>query len=987
MSKYRQINNLTGWIVFAIATIVYTLSVEPTASYWDCGEFIACAFKLQVPHPPGAPFFLMMGRMFSLFAPDLDSVALMINMMSVLASGFTILFLFWSITLIGRKLVGIKDFAQATTGQTYALMGAGVIGALAYTFSDTFWFSAVEAEVYAMSSFFTAFVFWAILRWEVVENESQANKWLILIAYMIGLSVGVHLLNLVTLPALAMIYYFKRHTFSWPGLIAALAISGAMVIFIMSGIITGLPGLAGDMEIFFVNSLGLPFGSGVILFILLLVGALVYGIYITQAKGLVTWNTLLLGFAFILIGDMSYAMAVIRSNLNPPIDQNNPENIISYLSYLRREQYGDRPLFFGPYYTAEIVEREEGRDVYVKGEEKYEVAYSRPEYKYDPKQSTILPRIYSDAENHVQAYQSTLGLRDGEVPGFGDNLRFMFKHQIGHMYLRYFMWNFAGRASDQQDAGWLSPAAAFEDVPDELAENKARNNYFMLPLILGLVGLFFHLKRDEKSFAVVAMLFFLTGVALVLYLNSPPIEPRERDYIYAGSFYVFAIWIGFGVLAIWNLIRKTGEKPAAIGATAVCLVVPVIMATENWNDHDRSGRFFSVDQAKNYLASTADQAILFTGGDNDTFPLWYMQDVEGYRTDARVIVGTYYNTDWYIQQTMQQMQDSPPFPYTLSYEHYAPGVNDFVLVRENPKLAAGINAEQYLKLVKEGSDFIKQRAPGQGEYTILPSRKLYINVNKDKLIENGIVSPKLRDKIVDRIEFEAKGGALYKKDLALLDLIVTNNAQGWTRPIYFTNTSRMGLSYTLEDYLVQEGNAYRLLPVKNDRPNTDMVDTERMYDNMMNKFAFRNLNDPGAYYNDDYMKSVANNRTSFNELAAALINEGDSARAKEVLNYSLEVMPDKAVHYDLSTVETVRLLFRLGENEMANEIARTYGDRLIDMLEYNLDNGDLGMVTQSYLYYFDRLIRSLAASGNDELVKSYSEEMDRIYGKFQNTRR
>ncbi|MGB5929105.1 MAG: DUF2723 domain-containing protein, partial [Cyclobacteriaceae bacterium] len=942
---------------------------------------------LQVPHPPGAPLFLMMGRMFSLFAPNVESVAFMVNMMSVLASGFTILFLFWSITLLGRKILKVKDLTLATPGQTYALMGAGIVGALSYTFSDAFWFSAVEAEVYAMSSFFTAFVFWAILRWEVVENESQANKWLILLAYMVGLSIGVHLLNLVTLPALAMIYYFKRYTFSWGGLLAALAISGVMLMAIMSGVITGLPGLAGSVEIFFVNSLGLPFGTGVVFFVLLLVGALVYGLYITHKKELVTWNTLLLGFTFILIGDASYAMAVIRSNLNPPIDQNNPENIISYLSYLRREQYGDRPLFHGPYYTAEIVAREEGRDVYVKGEEKYEVAYTRPEYKYDPKKSTIMPRIYSDAGNHVKAYKSILGLRDGEAPDFGDNIRFLFKRQLGHMYFRYFMWNFSGRESDIQDAGWLTPVDAFKDVPKEISENKARNNYFMLPLILGIIGLFFHLKKDEKGFAVVAMLFFLTGAALVLYLNSPPVEPRERDYIYAGSFYAFAIWIGFGVLAIWDLLnKKANERTVAIAATAVCMIVPGIMAAENWDDHDRSRRYFSVDQAKNYLASTEDQAILFTGGDNDTFPLWYIQDVEGYRTDARVIVGTYYNTDWYIHQTMQQMQDSPPFPYTLDYEHYAPGVNDFVLVRENPNLQAGINAEQYLKLIKEDNDLIKQTAPGQGEYTILPSRKLYINVNKSAMIESGLVSPKLRDKIVDRVEFEVKSNALYKKDLALLDLMVGNAKQGWIRPIYFTNTSRLGLAFTLDDYLIQEGNSYRLLPVRNDKPQTEMVDTERMYKNMMNEFAFRNLDDPGAYYNDDYMKSVANNRTSFNDLANALMNEGDNERAREVLAYSLEVMPDKSVPYDLSTVETVNLLYMLGDKEKGKEVAQVYGERLIGLLEYNLDRDDLGMMTQSYMYYFDRLIRILAGRGDSELANEFGQRLEIIYNKVQSRR-
>jgi hypothetical protein len=624
----------------------------------------------------------------------------MINLVSVISSAFTILFLFWSVTHLAKKLFP----ADLSKNDTIAIMGAGAIAALAYTFSDSFWFSAVEAEVYGMSSFFTAFVVWAVLKWENIEDEAGRNRWMILVAYMVGLSIGVHLLNLVTIPALSLIVYFKYKEKTTPqGILATLAISAVIVLTIMIGVIPGLPSIAGSFEIFFVNSLGLPFGSGAATFALMFLAAIAYSVYYTHKKGLIWMNTAALCFAFIIIGYSSYALVLIRSAYNPPVDQNNPENALSFVSYLKREQYGDRPLFYGQYFTAELISQDKGAPIYKKGVDKYEIADYKITTKYDPKQTTILPRMYSSDPRHVQRYREVTGLKPGEKPTFGDNLYFMLKHQMGTMYMRYFMWNFAGRESDIQYADWMSINDTFKEVPSELAENKGRNNYYMIPLILGLIGLFYHYKKDGKNFAVVVMLFFLTGLALILYLNSPPLEPRERDYIYAGSYYAFAFWIGFSVLALYDFFKRflKGSIAAPVLAILLTATAPALMARDNWDDHDRSDRYFSVDSAKNFLASCAPNAILFTGGDNDTFPVWYAQEVEGYRTDVRVIVLSYFNTDWYISQMMRPAYESQPIGFTLSLDDYVQGgPNDFLPYVENKNLSGAINLKQYLKYLQ-----------------------------------------------------------------------------------------------------------------------------------------------------------------------------------------------------------------------------------------------------------------------------------------------
>ena len=983
--EFKRVNNIAGWIVFAIATIVYLLTLERTGSFWDCGEFIAVSYKLMVPHPPGAPLFLLIGRIFSFLSfGDGTEVAYWINVSSALSSSFTILFLFWTISMFSRKMLKINISKKLNAEQTWLIIGASAVGSLAYTFSDSFWFSAVEAEVYAMSSFFTAFVFWAILKWDLIEDESKANRWLILIAYMMGLSIGVHLLNLVTIPALGLIYYFKKYKPTQWGLVLTMIISGFLVILVNNLIIPGLPSLAGSFEIFFVNSLGLPFGSGAIFVGGLLIAGLILGIQYSLKHEKVILNTALLGLTFILIGYSSYAIIVIRSNYDTPIDENNPEDVISFVKYLKREQYGSRPLLYGQYYTAQPTGIEDGPAQYVKGEDKYEETDKKQSYTYDAADKTLFPRMYSADPRHIQRYREVANIPEGQKPTFGDNVEFMLKHQLGWMYMRYFMWNFAGRESDIQDADWMGPSDWFQDVPQQIAENEGRNNFFMIPLILGIIGLLFHLQKDKKNFAVVAMLFFLTGIALILYLNSPPIEPRERDYIYVGSYYAFAIWIGFSVLAIAELLKKiTGAKLAAIISTVLCLSAPAIMAQQGWDDHNRDNRFFSVDSAKNFLASTAENAILYTGGDNDTFPLWYAQEVEGYRTDVRVVVLSYYNTDWYIWQTMRPVYESEAFPYTLTIENYKQdGLNDYLPYQDLGLKV--IDLKQYLQLIKNNDKRLRTK---YASANVLPSKTFSLNVDKEKVRQLGIVPKGMDSLVVDKMVFSLKKGksAIMKNDLALLDVIATSN---WERPIYLNNTSMQQISIDLSQFAIQEGNAYRILPVKNPNPRMDFVDTEIMYDNLVNNFQYRELDNPDVYYTQDYRNFVLNHRTSFNTLATALINEGKTEKARKAILFSLETMPDKAVPYDYTATRTVALLFEIGEKDKALEIAKTIGDRSVEMIQYlTQEDIELGMELQRNLLVLGELQRTLNEYGEDELAQKYEEVYSQIVSGLQLNRR
>jgi hypothetical protein len=976
-ANFQKFNNICGWIVFAIALATYWLTMEPTASYWDCGEFISVSYKLEVPHPPGAPFFLLIGRLFSFLAfGDVTKVAYWINFSSVLASAFTVLFLFWSITLFGRKLMKVSRLEDLTDDKIWVLMGAGLVGALACTFSDSAWFSAVEGEVYGMSSFFTAFVVWAMLKWELIEEDAKANRWLLLIFYMMGLSIGVHMLNLVTIPALSLIYYFKKYKEPsvW-GVVIAMAISLFIILFINDFIVPGLPTIAGHFEVFFVNTLSMPFGSGVVVFVSLILGSMIYGIWVTQKKQAVLVNTFLLATAFILIGYASYTLVVIRSNFAPPINENDPSDVMSFVSYLKREQYGSRPLLYGQYFTAQLQSYEEGAPIYVKGKDRYEIKDRKITQKYDDADMTFLPRIYSTDPDHQRIYRSILGLQEGEKPTKLDNFRYMFTHQIGWMYVRYFFFNFAGRESDIQNADWMSPGKWFEKLPPALAENEGRNNFFMIPFILGLIGLFYQIINDSKNFIVVGLLFVLTGVALVVYLNSPPTEPRERDYIYAGSYYAYCFWIGFAVIALADVFTKFFKnlRTAGIVATLICLSAPALMAKDGWDDHDRSKRYFSVDSAINYLQSCAPNGILFTGGDNDTFPLWYAQEVEGVRTDVRVVVLSYYNTDWYIKQTMHKVYQSEAFPYTLTLENYRQGgPNDYLPFHDmNIK---NMDLQQFLGLLKKDYEGLRLYPSAN----VLPTKNIVLPVDVEKVRAMGIIPPDMDSLVVPvmRLQLRKGRGGLEKKDLAMLDVLATNN---WERPIYVNNTSMSQFNVDLGPYAVQEGNAYRILPVYNRNQQVELVNTDLAYKNMTEKFQYRGLDDPDIYYTQDYRNFVLNQRSSFNSLAEALIAKGDTAKAREAILFSLKKMPDEGVRFDYTTAQMVGLLLEVGEKEKAINIATLMGQRATDMADYLLQKGELGRELQINVVILGELQRVLYKYGEADLAKKFEDAYEK-YG-------
>ena len=987
MSDYRRINNLFGWIVFLIASMTYVATIEETASFWDPGEFIAVAYKLQVPHPPGAPFFLLVYRMFAFLAiGDGLEVAYWMNVGSAIFSGFTILFLFWSITLLGRKLFGIEK-GKESRGHTITLMGAGIIGSLAYAFTDSFWFSAVEAEVYAMSSFFTAIVIWAFLKWDVIEDQKEENRYMVFIAYLIGLSIGVHLLNLVAIPAMALVVYFKKHQNpNLKGGVIAFLLGGVALIIINNIIIPGLPSLARSMEIFFVNSIGLPFGSGIVVFIILFLGALVASIRYSIKKQHVILNTVLLSLTFILIGYGSYALIVIRANANPVINENDPKDIISFVSYLKREQYGYRPLVHGQYFTADVIDQKEGAPVYAKGEDKYEIVDYQLVNEYDPEKTTLLPRIYSTQERHKELYRTKLGLREGQDPSFGDNLYFMFSHQLGHMYWRYFMWNFSGRESDFSDAPWLGLWEKISiDYPEYITENKAHNNYWMLPLILGLIGLFFQARYDARSFIVTLLLFLMMGVVLVLYLNSPPVEPRERDYIYVGSFYAFAIWIGIGVMAIAHAIGKLNKNFAVAGlvATLITFPVPAILAIQNWDDHDRSDRYFSVDSARNFLASCAPNAILFTGGDNDTFPLWYVQEVEGFRTDVRVIVLSYFDTDWYVDQMTRPVNESPALDFTLERENYKKGTNDVLYVTERQGLEA-ISLKEYLKLLKGGSDLLKLSSSFSSSINSVPSRNLILEVDEEKVLESGIIPQNMEDLILPQLNLRVKGNYMTKGGMMLMDLIATND---WERPIYFNNTSLSTIGFDLRNHVVMEGLTYRLLPVQRPDNVEELVNTDLAYENVMEKFAFRGMNNPDNYFDDEFRRFTSNHRSAMNSLTIALLEEDKMEMAADIQKLSLEKFPNEAVPYDLASGQSVPLLFEMGEDDLALDIIDKMSTKSVEMLHfYDATGRPLdreASISIEMLRYFVPLLKE---RGYDELAAKVQNDMDRIFGESGNMR-
>ena len=987
--SYKNANNLLGWVAFLVAAVTYILTIEPTASFWDCGEFIAVSYKLMVPHPPGAPLFLLIGRAFSLMAGgDVTQVAFWINMVSAMSSAFTILFLFWTITLLGKKMLVGRGIEHKLTsaGQQALVLGSGLVGALAFTFSDSFWFSAVEAEVYALSSFFTAFVFWAMLRWDEVADQPRSDRWLLLIAYAMGLSIGVHLLNLVTIPAMALVYYFRRSKEIKPfSLIVTIGISFMILGVILVGIIPGLPSLAGSFEVFFVNSLKLPFGSGLIFFGILFLAALSFGVIYSIKKNNYILNTSLLALIFVLIGYSSYGIIVIRSNFNPPIDENDPENVISMVSYLKREQYGDRPLVYGPLYTAKVVKQEKGAPIYAKRNGKYEVVDHKTVNEFDPKHKTLFPRIYSTREDHIRAYGNYVTLPSGgRKPTMVDNLGYYFKGQLGHFYWRYFMWNFSGKASDMQDAKALTPfnVEADSDLPETISENKARNNFWALPLILGLGGFIFHISRAKRDSIVVTLLFVFTGLAIITYLNTPPIEPRERDYAYVGSYYTFCIWIGLGVMALADLLSKAVKNGVAQAglSTVICLGVPLIMAIEGWDDHDRSNRFHSVDSAKNLLESCEPNAIIFTGGDNDTFPLWYVQEVEGYRTDVRVCNLSLLGTDWYINQMKQKAYESEPLPITLEKDNFIQGTNDYLPFVEQAQVKNGMNLMQYINLVKQENQALMLPTQSGSMLTILPTRKLVLNYEPQAVAQNQKLSSQEASQIIPSLKWNLSKSNLYKNDLIVLDILATNAADGWKRPIYFSTTLGGSNYMGLNEYFQLEGLAYRFLPIRHAGQREGIVDTDQSYDKLINKFHYRELNNPDVFYDENYRRFSLNLRKSFHRLAQQLYQEGKKDKAKEVIKFCFEKMPDESIPFDFYVPLFIPLMNELGMIEEANQVVDIMGNRAVEEIDYYLkQNPRNSMELQMNMSIIQQLYTSLRQMGQEEKAKEYEQKFQTYY--------
>ena len=966
-SNYKLVNNVLGWVAFAIAAITYMLTIEPTTSLWDCGEFITTAVGLEVGHPPGAPLFMIMARFFALFAPDPSYAALMVNVMSGLASAFTILFLFWTITHLAKKLV-VKD-GELSKGNLIAVMGTGMVGALAYAFSDTFWFSAVEAEVYASSSLFTAVVFWAILKWEDVANEKYANRWIILIAYLMGLSIGVHLLNLLAIPAIIFVYYFKKYKPTRNGIIAAFALSVLILGVIMYGVIPGVIKIASWFELAFVNGMGLPYNTGVMFYAASVIALVVWAINYSVKHGKVVLNTIVTAFVVIMIGYSSFAMIVIRSSANPPMDENNPDNVFALLSYLNREQYGDRPLVHGEYYNAPAVDMVETKPVYIQkkdknGKDKYVIASYKPKYEFDSRFNTIFPRMYSSRANHVREYEywgnvkknNPIQVGDEVIykPSFGSNLRFFFSYQINHMYWRYFMWNFVGRQNDIQGHGdilngnWISGIDFIDRMKignqdklyPEMANKKSRNTYFFLPFLLGLIGLFYHYrssKKGKQDFFVVMLLFIFTGLAIVVYLNQYPYQPRERDYAYAGSFYAFAIWIGLGVMGLYQWLSKKGPSVITAGAiSAICLVaVPGLLAQQNWDDHDRSGRYATLAYAKNYLNSCAPNAILFTYGDNDTFPLWYAQEVEGIRRDIRIVNLSLLAGDWYINQMRTKAFDSELIPMTLTADKVEPGIRDQVPVVE--RLSKPELLSEMIKFVASDNEATTVETQSGKKLHYFPGRKVYVPVDSAKVVSNGTVQPEDAALVVDKLEWNIKKSYLYKNDIAVYDIIANNN---WERPIYFSVGMGVDSFLGLEKYFQLEGAAYRLVPIetKPQRNELGHVNTELLYDNYMNKFTFGGLKDPDVHVDQFHILTVniMSFRANYSRLASALNDEGKKDKAIKIMDRCMEELPTSKIPFDNTLIGFIQEYYRAGATDKANVLLSDMAQQSYDKLNYFL---------------------------------------------------
>jgi tetratricopeptide (TPR) repeat protein len=1027
MQTYKLFNNVFGWLTFLVASAVYLLTIEPSASFWDCGEFIASTYKLEVGHPPGAPFFMLTANLFTQLAPDPGEVARMVNSMSAIFSGFTILFLFWTITHLARKVV-IKDGQEMTAAQIITILGSGLVGALAYTFSDSFWFSAVEGEVYAYSSLFTALVFWLILKWEDVADHPHADRWIVLIAYLMGLSIGVHLLNLLCIPAIVLVYYYKKfENPSMKGTIVALLISFVLVALMMYGVVQGLVEVCGLFELLFVNVLGMPYNSGVFAYIIILGGVLAWSIYetmrselkVTQMKiafilsitllgipfmGSGYWlgalliaalsifmfqykkmnikilNTILLSMLVIAVGYSSYALIMIRSSAGTPMDQNSPQDVFSLRSYLARVQYGQVPLIYGHTYASEVKYRREGdscipvmkekepiwsRVVKESGSEKdryYISAYNRDNEMVD-ELNMLFPRMHSSQPNHVQAYKEWARVKGTPIrydqcgksstvikPTFAENLRFFFHYQLNFMYWRYFMWNFSGRQNDMQGRGdalngnWISgipfvdePRVGPSDAqPYDVAHNKGHNVYYMLPLLLGIIGLLYQAyagKKGVEGFWIIFFLFFMTGIAIVLYLNQTPEQPRERDYAYVGSFYAFCIWLGFGVAGVAKALGKylrAPDVPAALIASAACLLVPIQMAGQNWDDHDRSDRYATRDFGRNYLESCEPDAILFTNGDNDTFPLWYAQEVEGIRTDVRVCNTSYLQVDWYIDQMKRQAYESQPLPVSWEHKDYVQGTRDVAYIL--PRTQQAIDLKTALDWVRSDAPEYK-KVPGYlQDLDHVPSQTLTYKVDSPAVVRNATISPRHLPYMLKEMTIDLKDkNYLGKQELIILDMLQTTN---WQRPMYYAITVPSDQYVRLDGYFQQTGAVNRIVPLAT-KDSPLAVNSEKMYDNVMNKFTWGNVNKPGIYLDETIMRMCKTYRIHvFAPLARTLINEGENEKALRVLDKAMEVLPPENVPPDYSAIYIAEYYYLLEAKEKAEALYDAMAQMATDNLNW-----------------------------------------------------
>ncbi len=1049
---FKKLNIVTGWLVFLVAAYTFISTIEATASFWDCGEFIATAYKVEVGHPPGAPLFMILARIASAFVSPAH-VPIAVNTLSALASAFTILFLFWSITHMAKKLATRDGEDELTVGKTIAVLGSGLVGALAYAWSDSFWFSAVEGEVYAMSSFFTAIVFWAILKWESEADQPHNTRWLILIAYLMGLSIGVHLLNLLCIPAIAFVYYFKKFKVTPMGVLYTLVISAVILGVIQAVIIPGLVQMAGKFELLFVNDFGLPFNTGNLVYGLLITAAIVYGLVWSQRNGKAIINTIVLSVCVIIVGYSTFALIVIRSNANPPIDENNPENVFNLLSYLNREQYGDRPLLFGQFWDSELSpERGDGSPVYtatfkvmkgnkvdklfydgwsaehyLKGktgftvQHEYVISDSRKgtEPIYEPEFTMLFPRMYSSQGSHVEEYKKWCDFkgipvrwtdREGKPtiiykPTQGENLRFFVDYQVNWMYWRYFLWNFAGRQNDLQGSGGItegnwSTGLKFIDaqrlgnqdhLPPSMMENKAMNKLYLLPMLLGLIGLVYQLVKHLRDWSIVMLLFLFTGMAIVVYLNQTPLQPRERDYAYVGSFYAFAFWIGLGVYAIFDAARSLtrqelmygvggalgigvlkygvesiagddhavsfclfymgGTAGAALGlmhllrgmkddrllgalATAIGLVVPLVMVKAEWNDHDRSHRTPARDLAGDYLNSCAPNAVLFTNGDNDTFPLWYAQEVEGIRTDVRVVNLSLLNTDWYIDQMRRKAYDSEPVPFKMAPEKYRQGTRDVVALMPRDKSGAYMDLKKAMAFATDDRNMQQLFQHGMKD-AYIPSQNLRIPVDSAFVFgPKGMLTAKDTANWTSEVKWSIKKQYLLKNHFLLLDLLANND---WKRPICFAVTTGPDSYINLQNYFRLEGLAYRLVPVysKQQNPNAyGSVGTDIMYANVMDKFKWGGMDtkDP-QYLDENVLRMTTNLRLQLATLADALVDEGRKTDAKKVLDLTIEKMPERNVPYDRIMLPIIEAYYKAGDTASANAIT----DRLFTIMDQNME--------------------------------------------------